>query len=223
MLAPVLVWVAACGIALAPEPATPPVGTAPPCIACRAPAPDPKALFSEADWATLESGAVLRQDLGRDSSGPSPVAGQGAASLVPRPPREVWAVLTDFERWPEFMPLVNKTRVERREGWSRLWVAQNYSVLWYPLRHTTVYELEPGDGRLSWHLDPQEPHDIASSEGSWQLVAVDDGHATVVRYQSHISAGRAVPEFLERRLRERSLVQMLAGLRDAVLHRYPER
>ena len=74
---------------------------------------------------------------------------------------------------------------------------------------------------MSWHLDLDEPHDIASSEGSWQLVAVDGGRATVVRYQSHISAGRAVPAFLERRLRERSLVQMLAALRDAVLRRYP--
>ena len=49
-------------------------------------------------------------------AGRSPVAGQGGASLVHRPPREVWAVLTDFERWPEFMPLVNETHVERREG-----------------------------------------------------------------------------------------------------------
>jgi ribosome-associated toxin RatA of RatAB toxin-antitoxin module len=221
MQSPALLWIAACGIALAPEPATPPVGTAP-CIACRAPVPNPRELFSETDWATLESGAVVRQDLGRDASGPSPVAGQGGASLVPRGPREVWAVLTDFEHWPEFMPLVNETHVERREGGNRLWVAQRYSVLWYPMRHTTVYELDPDDGRLSWHLDPDEPHDIASSEGSWQLVAIEDGRATVVRYQSHISAGRAVPAFLERRLREHSLVQMMSALRDAVLRRYPE-
>jgi coenzyme Q-binding protein COQ10 len=221
MLAPVLLWVAACGVALAPEPATPPVSSAPPCIACRAPVLDAKALFSDTDWASLESGAVLHEDLGRDASGPSPVAGQGGASLVPRPPREVWAVLTDFERWPEFMPLVNETRVERRAG-ATFWVAQHFSVMWYPLRHTTVYELDPADGRLSWHLDLDEPHDIASSEGSWQLVAVDDGRATVVRYQSRIGAGRAVPEFLEHRLRERSLTQMLSALRDAVQRRYPE-
>ena len=221
MLAPVLLWVAACALALAPEPATPPVGSAP-CIACRAPVPDPKALFSSADWTTLESGAVLHQDLGRDESGASPVAGQGGASLVHRPPREVWAVLTDFEHWPEFMPLVNETHVERREG-ATLWVAQHYSVMWYPLRHTTVYELDPADGRLSWHLDLEQPHDIASSEGAWQLVAVDQGRATVVRYQSRIGAGRSVPEFLERRLRERSVIQMMSALRDAVERRYPER
>ena len=220
MLAQVLVWVAACGLAsLEPEPRTPPVDAAP-CIACRA--PEARGLFSAEDWIALESGDVVRQDLGREGSASDLAAGQGGASLVPRPPREVWAVLTDFERWPEFMPLVNKTRVARREGANKLWVAQSYSVMWYPMRHTTVYELDPDDGTLRWHLDPDQPHDIASSEGSWQLVAVEDGRATVVRYQSHISAGRAVPAFLERRLRERSLVQMLSGLRDAVLRRYPE-
>jgi ribosome-associated toxin RatA of RatAB toxin-antitoxin module len=219
MPAKLLLWVAACGLALEPEPATPPVGAAP-CIACRA--PSARELFSAAEWTTLESGDVIRQDLGRDASESYVVAGQGGTSLVKRSPREVWAVLTDFERWPEFMPLVNKTEVARREGANKLWVAQSYSVMWYPMHHPTVYELDPDDGVLRWHLDLDQPHDIASSEGSWQLVAVEDGRATVVRYQSHISAGRAVPAFLERRLRERSLVQMMSALRDAVLRRYPE-
>ena len=219
MLARLLVWVAACGLAsLEPAPSTPPVDAAP-CIACQA--PDAHSLFSADDWIALESGDVVRQDLGREGSAAELAVGQGGASLVPRPPREVWAVLTDFERWPEFMPLVNKTEIARRAG-ARLWVAQSYSVLFYPMHHTTVYELDPTDGVLAWHLDPEQPHDIASSEGRWQLVAVSEGHATLVRYQSHIRAGRAVPEFLERRLRERSLVEMMSALRDAVLRRYPE-
>jgi len=219
MPARVLVWFAACGIAsLEPAPPAPPVDAAP-CIACRA--PDARSLFSAADWSTLESGDIVQQNLEREASAANLIAGQRGASLVPRSPREVWAVLTDFERWPEFMPLVNKTEVERRVA-NKLWVAQSYSVLFYPMRHTTVYELDPADGKLAWHIDLEQPHDIASSEGTWQLVAVSEGRATVVRYQSHIRAGRAVPEFLERRLREHSLVQMMSALRDAVLRRFPE-
>ena len=219
MLAPVLVWVAACGLAsLEPAPPTPPVDAAP-CIACRA--PDARPLLSARDWIALESGDVVRQDLGREGSAADLAVGQGGASLVQRPPREVWAVLTDFERWPEFMPLVNKTEIARRIG-AKLWIAQSYSVFFYPLHHTTVYELDPADGVLAWHLDLDEPHDIAASDGRWQLVAVSEGRATLVRYESRIRTGRAVPEFLERRLRERSLVEMMSALRDAVLRRYPE-
>ena len=43
-----------------------------------------------------------------------------------------------------------------REGANKLWVAQNYSVMWVPMRHTTVYELDPADGTLRWHLDPDQ-------------------------------------------------------------------
>jgi ribosome-associated toxin RatA of RatAB toxin-antitoxin module len=220
MSAPLLVWLAACTLASAAERDLPPVGAAP-CIACRAAAPDPKSAFSPRDWAALEEGDVLRATPKRSESADDRAASSSAASLVRRPPREVWAVLTDFERWPEFMPLLRETHVERREG-AKLWVAQKFRVLFYPMRHTTVYQLEPGDGRLAWRLDPDAPHDLAASEGHWQLIAVDGGRATLVRYEATISAGRAVPEFLERMLRERSLGQLLDGLRGEVLRRFPE-
>jgi ribosome-associated toxin RatA of RatAB toxin-antitoxin module len=217
---PLFAWLAACAFASAGEPNLPPVGAAP-CIACRAPAADARTAFSAQDWALLQEGGVWRATPERNISAEDPSAHSNAASLVPRPPREVWAVLTDFERWPEFMPLLRETRVEKREG-ARLWVEQRFSILFYPMRHTTVYQLDPGDGRLAWRLDPDAPHDIAASEGHWELIAVDGGNATLVRYEAKVSAGRAVPDFLERMLRERSLKQLLDGLRGEVLRRYPQ-
>jgi polyketide cyclase/dehydrase/lipid transport protein len=220
MPTPLLAWLAACVVAAAPDRPLPPVGAAP-CIACRAPELDPKSAFSPADWAALEGGDVLRA-----VPEPTPASDPGsasslAASLVERPPSEVWSVLTDFERWPEFMPLLRETKVERREGAS-LWVAQKYRVWLYPMRHTTVYRLDPDAGRLEWRLDTDEPHDIAASAGHWELVGVDGGRATLLRYEATVNAGRAVPGFLERMLRERSLGQMLDGLRREVLRRFPQ-
>jgi ribosome-associated toxin RatA of RatAB toxin-antitoxin module len=220
MPVPLVAWLAACAFASAAEPNLPPVGAAP-CIACRAPAVDPRSAFSAQDWAALEEGGVWRAAPERSTSSDDVSASSTAASLVPRPPREVWAVLTDFEHWPKFMPLLRETRVEKREG-AALWVEQRFSVLLYPMRHTTVYHLDPGQGRLGWRLDPGAPHDIAASEGHWELIAVEGGNATLVRYEAKMSAGRAVPEFLERMLRERSLGQMLDGLRSEVLRRFPQ-
>ncbi len=220
MPSPVLAMLAACAFASAAEPNLPPVGAAGPCIACRAPVTDPRASFSAEEWATLEEGGIWRGAGAREKSEAGLSADTAAVSLVHRPPREVWAVLTDFEHWPEFMPLLNATHVERRDG-EKMWVEQKFSVLLYPMRHTTVYQLAPDDGRLGWSLDLDSPHDIAASEGHWQLIAVDGGKATLVRYQARMSSGRAVPEFVERLLRERSLTQMLEGLRSEVLRRYP--
>ncbi|HTO55807.1 MAG TPA: SRPBCC family protein [Myxococcota bacterium] len=214
-------WLAACAVASASaaEPSLPPVGAGP-CIACRASASDPRSAFSASDWAALEHGRDLLATPQREASANDLSAHTTATSLVPRPPGEVWSVLTDFERWPSFMPLLRETHVERRDG-EKLWVAQKFRVWFYPLRHTTVYQLDPNDGRLDWRLDPDAPHDIAASEGHWDLVAVDGGAATLVRYDAKMSAGRTVPAFLERSLRERSLGQMLEALRGEVLRRFP--
>jgi ribosome-associated toxin RatA of RatAB toxin-antitoxin module len=220
MPSPLTVWLAACALASAGEPNLPPVGAAP-CIACRAPVTNPESEFTAQDWSALREGGVLRATHERSETKDDLSASSTAASLVPRPPREVWAVLTDFERWPEFMPLLRETHVEKREA-GTLWVAQKFRVLFYRMRHTTVYQLQPDGGRLDWRLDTDQPHDIAASEGHWELVSLDGGHSTLVRYEAKMSAGRAVPAFLERMLRERSLSQMLDGLRSEVLRRYPQ-
>jgi ribosome-associated toxin RatA of RatAB toxin-antitoxin module len=220
MSSPALVWLAACVIAAAAPDATPPVSSAP-CIACRAPALDPSRAFSHEEWLALEDGEVLRRHETAERSKEELAGGAHADSLIARSPAQVWAVLTDFERWPAFMPLVEKTQVARRDG-SRMWVAQQFSVMFVSMGHTTIYELDAGDGRLTWQLDEAVPHDIASSQGSWQLVPVADGHETLVRYVAQMRAGRAVPEFVEGWLRERSLEKLLTSLRSEVLRRYPE-
>jgi ribosome-associated toxin RatA of RatAB toxin-antitoxin module len=221
MALPLAVWLATCALAAASEPQAPlpPVGSAP-CVACRAPQADPKDEFSADDWAALEQGGALVATAERQESANDLTARSTGTELVQRPPSEVWAVLTDFERWPKFMPLLHETHVEKREG-ARAWVAQKFRVWFYPMRHTTVYQLEPGTGRLAWQLDTSAPHDLAASEGHWELIAVDGGAATLVKYEARISAGRSVPGFLERTLRERSLGQMLDALRGEVLRRFP--
>lgn len=226
MLAKSVLILAACSVALAapdapPAEATPPVGAAP-CIACRAPVAEPAALFSVEDWTALQEGAVLRQPVALEDEPNDASGATRAESLIGRPPANVWTVLTDFERWPEFMPLIDGTRIGRRAG-AKLWVEQRYSIMLMPFGHTTIYELDPRDGRLLWNLDEAAPHDIAGSRGAWALVPIGGGQQTLVRYDARMSAGRAVPEFVERMLRDRSLEQMLAGLRAEVLRRFPER
>jgi carbon monoxide dehydrogenase subunit G len=224
MLARTLLIVAACSATLAPAESTPPVGAAP-CIACRAPVADVRAGFTLEEWDALEAGAVLRRTPHADEDAaekPSDDSGETRAeSLIPRPPAQVWTVLTDFERWPDFMPHIRSTSVARRVG-TELWVEQRYRILLVPLAHTTIYALDAQDGQLRWRLDEEAPHDIAASEGAWRLVSVSDGRATLVRYDARMSAGRAVPAFVERMLRERSLEQLLANLRDEVVRRHPE-
>ena len=78
-----------------------------------------------------------------------------------------------------------------------------------------------GDG-VRWQLDLESPHDIAASQGAWQLIRIEDGRSTLVRYQSRMDAGRSLPDFVEDLLLRRSLRKMLTSLRGEVIARYGE-
>jgi ribosome-associated toxin RatA of RatAB toxin-antitoxin module len=220
MLAESLLWLAACAGELAPSAELPPVGAAP-CIACRAPEPDLTVLYSPSDWSSLQGGGVVMSDVTSDASTGDLAGGASAAAVVKRRPAEVWAVLTDFEHWPKFMPLVRESKVESRTG-NALRVEQHYRVMFVPMQHTTVYQLDASEGRIDWRLDPETRHDIESSVGHWQLVPLEHGEQTLVRYEAKVQVGRAVPGWVERWLRERSLQQTLSGVRKEVLRRFPD-
>lgn len=179
------------------------------CVACRFDAAELLGNYSVRDLDRLRSGEVLV----RPVDAPERDADVGATAWIRRSPSHVWAVLTDFESWPEFVPLVRETHVTRRAG-SRLWVLQEYRVVFRTLSHTTIYELHPALGQLRWQLDQESEHDIAESRGRWQFVPVDDGEATLVHYQARMDAGRAVPAFLEDLLVQRSLRDLLVQLRE---------
>ena len=195
----------------------PAVGAPTPCVACEVRETDPRELFNTERWKALLRGEIVVIDGSAGDNGTSDGTSQ-AAALIPYPPAEVWSVLTDFERWPAFMPLIRTTEIERHEG-NLMWVRQAYRVMFLDMAHTTIYDLEPDSGQLSWSLDKQAAHDIAASEGQWSLIPIS-GARTVVRYHAHMNAGRSVPDFVAKMLREHSLQQLIAGLRAEVARRY---
>jgi ribosome-associated toxin RatA of RatAB toxin-antitoxin module len=198
----------------APAPAPPSVGAG--CIGCLVRNVVATDLYDEAEWQRLSKGDVLIRHENSEDGG----AGiANAAALLPNSPGQVWAVLTDFETWPDFMPLIRDTRVTRRLG-GRAWVEQEYRVVARTLRHTTIYDFAPAQGRLSWQLDSEAPHDIAATQGRWQFVPFADGEQTLLRYRAAMDPGRSLPGFLRRFLRQRSLEGLITALRDETARRY---
>lgn len=187
------------------------------CVAC-ADVPNPRLLYSPTQWRELERGSILLADTGEP--GAENGAGASTASgLIPHSPEQVWTVLTDFETWPRFMPHITRTQVTHRLG-NRMWVHQRYKILLLGMQHTTIYDLHPRFGQLSWVLDPSQQNDIKSSEGRWQLLPANGGEETLIRYGAAMDAGRSVPDFVENTLRHRSVKDMITSLRDEVARRY---
>jgi hypothetical protein len=66
------------------------------------------------------------------------------------------------------------------------------------------------------------PHDIAGAQGSWRLTPIADGRHTLLTYRARIDTGRHIPVFIEQALLQRSLPNVIAGIRDEVERRtYP--
>ncbi|MEE9279308.1 MAG: SRPBCC family protein [Myxococcota bacterium] len=191
------------------------------CIACGAEMPNPRVLYTAGEWEALEGGAILLvKEAAFQTRSPGSNGHESAASgLIRHSPDRVWTVLTDFETWPKFMPHITRTRITRREG-SKMWVRQNYRVVFVGMEHTTIYDLDPRFGQLSWALDPTQKHDIKFSEGRWELLPTAGGDRTVIRYAAAMDAGRHVPDFLETTLKRRSLKNLIVNLRREVDRRY---
>jgi hypothetical protein len=188
------------------------------CVCCGPDITPASELVPSEDWLQLRDGGVLKRRTGRVDDAGSLQGGAQAASLIAYPPDEVWEVLTDFESWPGFMPHLTASAVTQREG-RRQWVQQSFRILMTPMRHTTIYELDPVRGKLSWELDLEKDHDIAGSHGSWELAPADGGRSTLVRYVSQLDSGRRVPAFVERMLFERSIDELFASLRRELARR----
>jgi ribosome-associated toxin RatA of RatAB toxin-antitoxin module len=210
----------------ASETALPAASTAPPalpdvaagCVCCGPDVTPARDLVPGEQWLQLRDGGVLKHRTGRVDTAGSARGGAQASSLIAYPPEQVWAVLTDFESWPDFMPHLTASEITQRER-RRQWVKQDFRILMTSMRHTTIYELDPVRGKLSWELDLEREHDIAGSQGSWELAPADDGRSTLVRYASQLDSGRHVPAFVERMLFERSIDELFASLRAELARR----
>lgn len=182
------------------------------CIGCEASETVQAQHISDAQLALLKTGKIVREPI------PGDPEAKRAYYLIELSPERVWAVLTDFERWPSFMPLIDETTVTRKDV-GRWWVRQDYQVLWRDLQHTAIYDLDPDRGRLAWSLDREAHHDIHGSEGDWQLIPIEAGTGTLVTYTAKMDAGPSLPEFVKDMLENKALRDMLASLRTEVLRR----
>jgi hypothetical protein len=189
----------------------------PACVACEAPAPPLRDAYDPAAWAALERGEVISREVAEPGA---PGGGHrvAASGIVAAAPERVWAVITDWESYPRFMPNAHATRVRSREP-RRARISQHLRILLSDVRYGVVWTLEPERGLARFALDPEAPHDIAAFEGSWELAALDGPRRTLVRYSNRVEPGIAVPVFLRDALTRRSLPGIVRSVRDETLRR----
>ena len=120
--------------------------------------------------------------------------------LIDAPPEQVWAAITDYEHFSEFMPSTEGCRVLSREGnVSRVWfhIKFSFSVLSYAVRYTLRQHFE-GTSGIWWEM---ESGDLNNAIGSWELIPLDGGRKCAAMYSVYSdirSIGRLVRYFIDR-------------------------
>ena len=137
-------------------------------------------------------------------------------SLVPAPAAVVWDVLTNYERFPEFLPSVVASKVLERQD-NRVLVERKDSrkVGILPIRVKIVTEnIEyPGD-RIEYHMVDGT---LDEMNGTWQLTTIkgtDQAEATLLTQKivAKASMGPLQPYFYE--VFETGLQEMTTNLRQ---------
>ena len=126
---------------------------------------------------------------------------------VAAPPAAVFAVLTDYERFAEFMPLVDRVEVLER--------GPRHAVLRFHMTYLRWFDIQQTDRRVLY-----PPRRIAydgvagvlkAVKGDWKLAPERGG--TRVTYTADVDPGVPVPGALTGALVKRGLPGLLDGVR----------
>ncbi|MDP8225270.1 MAG: SRPBCC family protein [Candidatus Lernaella stagnicola] len=103
--------------------------------------------------------------------------------LIDRPVEEVFRVVTDFPRFPEYMPSVEDCKVLSTEGDIKdvAFKVKFKFVISFNVEYVLRNRLNPPH-EMTWNLVSSKGNKIKRSYGSWKLIALDGGKRTAAFY-----------------------------------------
>ncbi len=128
-------------------------------------------------------------------------------------PKEVMAVILDFEAYPEWAEGMNATEVLSKDKQGRgKQVRLDVSSLGLSDSLVFDYSYPGGDKGCSWTL--VEARNIKDLEGAYELAG--DGDSTEVTYRLAMTPSIPVPGIVKRQIEKRMLKSALEGLKRRV-------
>ena len=136
-----------------------------------------------------------------------------ASFAVAEPASTAFAVLTDYEQIPRFMPDVRRSSVlERSEGLTVVEQEAVARLMMFSKRIHLILEVHDTAGIIRFR--DRCGKSFARYEGGWTITE-NDGHAAIV-YELIAKPSFDVPEFLLKRLLKRDALQMIEQLRTEI-------
>ena len=122
---------------------------------------------------------------------------------IAAPPEQVWAIATDFERYPEWAKDVKDVIVRGRDEQGRpVEVEYRASALGRSTHYTLAYDYSQAPNVLAWRMLRGDI--MRTIDGAYIFTATSDG-GTEVRYDLAIELVVPLPGFVKRRAEVRIL------------------
>jgi coenzyme Q-binding protein COQ10 len=133
--------------------------------------------------------------------------GASRSIVINAPMEKVFALITDFERYKEFLPEVRAVRVlDRSNGTVTVqYEAEIVKRIKYTLRHVA----QP-PSRVTWSFVEGEV--MKDNKGSWELEPAGEGK-TKATYTIEVGLGPLVPKAIINTLMETSLPKLLENFK----------
>lgn len=124
-------------------------------------------------------------------------------------PEELFDVIVDYEKYPEFLPEVKKTRVEAGQGAIKE-VTYNVDIKAKVITYTLRLTAEK-PWKVTWTMIKGEM--MKGNDGSWALKPGPQPGTTEATYTIDLKLSSLVPGFIERALAEQSLPGLLQNFK----------
>ena len=171
--------------------------------------------FTMDEWERLKAGEVVITEVANQNDDGSQRIDFLAKIYIKADRKAVWAVLRDYEKFPEFMPNLQEVAILKKEG-EVYWVKYLIKVMVISATYCLRVDGVEMHRRIEFKLDPICPGDIRDTNGYWVLEDAPDRSGTVVSYSTYADTGIPAPEALARKAARKSLPQVAKNVRKRV-------
>lgn len=160
--------------------------------------PKVREIFDESILKTLEKGNFV---IIHKKPSPELPLFVSAGTLINAPVEKVWKVVTDFEKYPEFVPQVENLKTKKIEDDEiavTYHLAFKFTVIKIKVQYTVLVKLNhPTD--IWWRLKKDEKNDLEEAMGRWEFIPLGkDKTVGFYTIYSHLpSMGKLMRFFLK--------------------------
>ena len=126
------------------------------------------------------------------------------------PVAQCWSVISDYERYPEFLPEVRKIRTANRRGNE---VDVHYEAEVVKVIKYVVHMKEEGPNKVNWSF--VEGEFMKDNRGGWLLEETAEG-LTKATYSIEVEVGMLVPKAVVNALVDTQLPKLLENFKKRI-------